>query len=107
MPSSFIYLKTELNADIIGGVYMDNLIDIKYLNTKSIIDFNGREIKANTYGKSWLNRYQNFALKDKLDVENYSRYILWFIAGGIVYWLTFGIFTNKSVLPVLFLILAF
>jgi hypothetical protein len=60
----------------------------------SILDFNGREIKASTYGKVWINRFKFFKDEDKKDVENYSSYILWFISGGISFWLTVAILTN-------------
>jgi hypothetical protein len=43
---------------------------------------------------------------DKLDVENYTKYILWFIGGGLFFWSTLALMTNKTVMPVLLLFLA-
>jgi hypothetical protein len=31
---------------------------------------------------------------------------MWFLGGGIIYWLTISILTNKTVMPVLFVLLA-
>jgi len=80
---------------------------VRYKNTQNIVDFNGKEIKASTYGKAWINPYEHFKDQDKLDVENYARYILWVVAGGITFWLTASILTNKTVMPVVFIFLAF
>lgn len=54
-----------------------------------------------------MNSYEHFADSDKNEVETYSRYIWWFLAGGISYWLTIGIMTEKTILPVFFVVLAF
>jgi hypothetical protein len=86
---------------------MDHFLDIKYMNTQSIYDTNGREIKMSTYGKAWLNSYEHFKYADKLDVETYTRYILWLVAGGITFWLTVAILIDKNAMPVLLVLLAF
>jgi hypothetical protein len=93
LPSRYLYLKTEIYEDIRGGLYRDTLIEVKYKNTKAIYDVNGKEVKSSTYGKAWLNAGNFFKETDKLDVENYSRFILWFISGGITFWLTLSLMT--------------
>jgi hypothetical protein len=50
--------------------------------------------------------YEHFKDQDKEEVEQYTRYILWFIGGGITFWLTISILTDKTILPVLFVALA-
>lgn len=106
LPSSFLYLKTKLSEDILGGVYVDNFIDIRYKNTGSIKDTNNKEIKTSAYGKAWINQYEHFKDMDKEEVENYARYILWFIGGGVIFWLTIAFSTDKTLMPVLFILLA-
>jgi hypothetical protein len=59
-PSRFLYLKTNPHEDIKGGIYRDNLFELRYMNTKKIIDSNGKEIKTSTYAKGWLNQVQVF-----------------------------------------------
>ena len=58
--SRFLYLKTNPHEDIRGGIYRDNLFELKYMNTKKIIDSNGKEIKSSSYAKGWLNQVQVF-----------------------------------------------
>lgn len=72
LPSRYLFLKTQMYEDIRGGIYRDTLLEVKYKNTKSILDVNGKEVKTSTYGKAWLNANTYFKDADKLDVENYT-----------------------------------
>lgn len=60
MPSSYLYLKTKYTETVVGGVYMDHMIEVKYRNTGSIIDTNKKELKASTYGRAYVNPYEYF-----------------------------------------------
>ena len=53
-----------------------------------------------------MNKGVFFKEGDKIDVENYTKYILWFIGGGLFFWLTIALLTNKTVMPVLLILLA-
>jgi hypothetical protein len=61
MPSRFLYLKLNLQEDIIGGIFRDNVLRINYMNTKTIYDRNEREIKASTYGTVLIKADQYFS----------------------------------------------
>jgi cysteine-rich repeat protein len=91
LPSRFLYLKTERHEDFKGGIFRDNMVEIRYMNTKSIIDSNGYEVKKDTSGLVWMNREKYFSKPDKLEVELYSKYILWFISGTFGYWLVIAL----------------
>jgi hypothetical protein len=70
------------------------------------LDQNGKDLKTSTYAKAWLTKGNFFKEVDKIDVENYARYILWFLSGGLFFWGTIALFTNKTVMPVLLIFLA-
>ena len=53
-----------------------------------------------------MNKGVYFKDGDKLDVENYTKYILWSIGGGLFFWFTLALLTNKTVMPILLLFLA-
>lgn len=57
LPSSYLYLKTNLTEDIKSGVFMDHFIELLYKNSKAILDINGKEIKINATGFAYLNSY--------------------------------------------------
>lgn len=63
-------------------------------------------MKRGTYGRVWLNKEKFFKTEDKQDVENYAKYILWFVGGGLCFWLTLSLLTNKTTMPALLIFLA-
>jgi hypothetical protein len=105
LPSRYLYLKTKLSETILGGVVADNFVKLSYMNSDMIIDLKGQPIKHETYGIVWLNPKEYFAPKDIYEVEAYSSYILWCVGGAVVFWLTISLSTDKTVMPVLLLLL--
>jgi hypothetical protein len=62
MPSRYLYLKTVKDFNITGSFFRDDYIEIKYLNTYSIVDINSFEIKRSTYGRVRVHPHTPFKL---------------------------------------------
>jgi hypothetical protein len=62
MPSRYLYLKTVKDFNITGSFFRDDYIEIKYLNTYSIVDINSFDIKRSTYGRVRVHSHTPFKL---------------------------------------------
>jgi hypothetical protein len=106
MPSRYLYLKMVKGFNITGSFFRDDSIEIKYMNTYSIVDINSFDIKRLTYGRVRVHFHTPFKLQDRLEAETWARYILWVAAGAFTFWLTIGLITCKSLMPCLIIILS-
>lgn len=107
LPSNYIYIKTYLKEDIIGGAYVDNILKIEYQNTGAIRDINGIDLKTSTYARVWFYTFNFFPEIEKKDAEFYGKLCLGFIFAAIAFWLTISEITNKTIMPAVFVFLAF
>ena len=89
-----------------GGANVDNIVKITYKNTGGITDINGYEVNFNTYSYMWLDNYEFFTQIDKDNAEFYGKLTLALIFGAFSFWLTISIATGKSIMPAIFVLLA-
>ena len=73
MPSRYLYLKTKKDFNITGSFFRDDYIEIKYLNTYSIVDINSFEIKKSTYGRVRVHPQVPFKLEDRIEAKTWAR----------------------------------
>jgi hypothetical protein len=106
MPSRYLYLKTAKDFNITGSFFRDDYIEIKYMNTYSIVDINSFDLKRSTYGRMRVHLHTPFKLQDRVEAETWAKYILWVVAGAFIFWLTIGLITWKSLMPCLIIILS-
>lgn len=77
------------------------------MNTSSIKDIHGKEIKSSTYARVWINTYNFFPAFEKRDAELYGKLTLGFIFGAISFWATISNLTGKTVIPAVVVFLAY
>lgn len=77
------------------------------MNTNAIIDNKGREIKESTYGKAVIKPGSFFNEEQKLNIEYYCNWILWVLAAVFSFWITISLFSDKSFMPAIYILVTF